>query len=122
MTDRDLGSTERKLLLNMARTDRRKVARFAINTLVPYAHSRGTYYRAEAQMPAHWIVGASGFEISLTERVLLLPDLPLQSLIDIWLSGGGGKVFSASWEPLHISTFKPGPWMDLIVDLAYQSQ
>jgi hypothetical protein len=103
----------------MAHTDRSKVARFAIDTLVPYAHSRGVYHRAEVKMPAHWIVEVPGFTICLTERVLLLPDLPLQALIDIWTTGG--KVFSTSWEPLHISTFKRGPWMDLIVDLAYQS-
>ena len=72
-------------------------------------------------MPAHWVVEVSGFTILLTERVLLLPDLPLQSSIDIW-PAGGGKAFSASWEPLHISTFKSGPWMDLIVDLAYQGR
>ena len=72
-------------------------------------------------MPAHWIVEVPGFNIWLTEQVLLLPHLPLQSLLDIWIAGHGGKVFSAGWEPLHISSFKPGPWMDLVVDLAYQS-
>jgi hypothetical protein len=42
----------------------------------------------------------------------ILPGV-VQRTIDIWQMNSG-KVFSVRFDPLHIVSFKPGHWMDLL--------
>ena len=61
-------------------------------------------------------------QIVLTERFLAAPtEGTLKSMVDIW-PANGGKVFSASFEPLNITSYKFGDWVDAVIDLAYETK
>jgi len=54
-------------------------------------------------------------QVAFAPRVQVYPD-DWRASVDIWLRSGNrsAKVFSASVEPFHLSTFKRGDWVELL--------
>lgn len=106
----------------MKRADKFAIAKAAIERFEPAIRASGTLHPVQAIRPASWELNAWGFLFMLTENVLRKSDdKSLSTILDIWPSPSGLKQLSVSWEPtrpwqpLHISTFKEGDWMNLVV-------
>lgn len=110
----------------MKRADKLAIAKAAIEKFEPAIRASGTLRPVQALQPGWWELKAWGFQFALTENVLRKSDdKSLSTVLDIWPSPSGQKLLSVSWEPtrpwqpLHISTFKEGDWMNLVVSESF---
>jgi hypothetical protein len=102
----------------MGRTDRLAIARMAIRILEPRLRSEGKFHAAAPKMPKHYELEIERFSLILGEGILILTnDTALSSVLNVW-EHNQGKVLCVSWhperpwQPPHISSLKPGRWID----------
>lgn len=102
----------------MERINRLEIARMAIRILEPRLQREGKLHAAEPKMPKHYELKIGDISLILGEGILLLTnDTALSSVLNIW-EPDRGKVLCVSWhperpwQPPHISSLKPGRWMD----------
>lgn len=104
--------------MRKSRHNRQYIATLAIETLAPLTRESGELCPGNGIQPSYRYLTVRGLQVSLVENVLLLPTQEsLKTVLDIW-PVGGRKVFSASWDPLKISCFHAGEWIDVLIEMA----
>lgn len=98
--------------------NRRYIASLAIATLAPLTRESGQLHLGNGIQPSYRCLIVHGLQVILIEHMLRWPTQDsLQTVLDIW-PVGGPKVFSASWDPLEISCFHAGEWIDVLIEMA----
>lgn len=103
----------------MSRINRFEIYRQVVETLVPLRQAQSRWREKSRIAPGHFEWEVLELNVVYMPAVRLLPfELRERSLLDIWVERGrGAKVFSASWEPLELTRFKPGVWISRMAHL-----
>ena len=113
-------TTKRRSRLRLRKVDKEALARRLCEAAWACLHVQGQFLRLRGGR-SHLKVELEGTQLLLTTPFSRWKGASRQYGVEVW-EAGGGKVFSVWWEPLRISVFRYGTWMNQLVPGSYPEE